>query len=130
MFDIEEISKYRTSDGMVFEDEEAAMDHEIELAIKEIKLNDLITKDKFGKEINLKELWWRISEVYYVEIKSIPALNFFTNASRGDLMVCPEKLGIYRYSDEKDEWVTPQEEIQWLSEKWEAYNKEIKFTVS
>ena len=131
MFSIEEIFKFRTSDGMEFEDNDEAMAHEIELATKDIRPEDLIVKDRFGREIELKELWWRVDMVFYVEVHSETALDFFNEASRAEgLSVLEQGLGIYRYDEDTDSWTTPQEDVQKLWEQWSAYNEEIKFTVS
>lgn len=131
MIGIEEISKYRTSDGMEFEDDNEAMVHEIELATKDIQPEDLIVKDKFGSEIELKELWWRVDSVFYVEVHSETALDFFNEASHAEgLPALEQGLGIYRYDDCSDFWTTPQEDAQKLWEQWSTYNEEIKFTVS
>lgn len=131
MFGIEEISKYRTSDGMEFEDDETAMVHEIELTTKNIQPSDLIVKDRFGNDIELKELWWRIDTAFYVEVHSEAALDFFNEASRAEGMVPLEQgLGFYRYDECSDFWTTPQEDAQKLWEQWSTYNEEIKFTVS
>ena len=131
MIGIEEISKFRTSDGMEFEDDDEAMVHEIELATKDIRPEDLIVKDKFGHEIELKELWWRVDSVFYVEVHSEIALDFFNEASHAEGMAPLEQgLGIYRYDECSDFWTTPQEDAQKLWEQWATYNEEIKFTVS
>lgn len=131
MIGIEEISKYRTSDGMEFEDDNEAMVHEIELATKDIRPEDLIVKDKFGREIELKELWWRVDSVFYVEVHSETALDFFNEASHAEGVPPLEQgLGIYRYDDCSDYWTTPQEDAQRLWEQWSTYNEELKFTVS
>jgi hypothetical protein len=131
MIGIEEISKYRTSDGVEFTYEEDAMNHEIELAIKNIQPGDIIMKDRFGQEIELKDLWWKISGVYYVEIKSEAALDFFNEASHAEGMLPLEQgLGIYRYDECSDLWTTPQDDVQKLWEQWSTYNEELKFTVS
>ena len=131
MIGIEEISKFRTSDGMEFEDDDEAMVHEIELATKDIRPEDLIVKDKFGHEIELKELWWRVGAAFYVEVHTETALDFFNEASHAEGMAPLEQgLGIYRYDECSDFWTTPQEDAQKLWEQWATYNEEIKFTVS
>lgn len=131
MIGVEEISKYRTSDGMEFEDNDAAMVHEIELATKSIQPNDLIVKDGFGREIELKELWWRVGAAYYVEAHNEAALDFFNEASRAEGMLPLEQgLGIYRYDECSDRWITPQEDAQRLLEQWSTFNKKLKFIVS
>ena len=131
MIGIEEISKYKTSDGMEFEDEDAAMVHEIELATRDIRPEDLIVKDKFGQEIELKELWWRVDAAFYVEVRTETALDFFNEASCAEGMVPLEQgLGIYRYDECSDFWTTPRDDAQRLWEQWSTYNEELKFTVS
>jgi hypothetical protein len=131
MIGIEEISKFRTSDGMEFEDDDVAMAHEIELATKDIQPEDLIVKDKFGREIELKELWWRVDSAFYVEVRTEIALDFFNEASAAEgVMLLEQGLGIYRYDEYSDSWTTPQDDAQKLWEQWSTYNEEIKFTVS
>ena len=131
MIGIEEISKFRTSDGMEFEDDNEAMVHEIELATKDIQPEDLIVKDRFGYEIELKELWWRVDAAFYVEVRTETALDFFNEASSAEGIVPLEQgLGIYRYDEHFDFWTTPQDDAQKLWEQWSTYNEELKFTVS
>ena len=131
MIGIEEISKFRTSDGMEFEDEDAAMIHEIELATKDIHSEDLIVKDRYGNEIELKELWWRVDSAFYVEARSEIALDFFNEASCAEgTLPLEQGLGIYRYDEHFDLWTTPQDDAQKLWEQWSIYNEELKFTVS
>ena len=131
MIGIEEISKFRTSDGMEFEDDNEAMVYEIELATKDIQPEDLIVKDRFGYEIELKELWWRVDAAFYVEVRTETALDFFNEASSAEGIVPLEQgLGIYRYDEHFDFWTTPQDDAQKLWEQWSTYNEELKFTVS
>ena len=104
MIGIEEISKFRTSDGMEFED---------------------------GDEIELRELWWRVGSAFYVEVRTETALDFFNEASCAEGVILLEQgLGIYRYDECSDLWTTPQEDAQKLWEQWATYNEKIKFTVS
>lgn len=131
MLGIEEITKWQTSDGREFDDDEAAMDHEIELATRKIEPGDLIVKDKFGEIIEVLDLWWDIGGAYYVEVHSETALNFFNEASdAAKLLPLENGLGIYRYDERKNRWATPQEEIQEIWELWSVYNEELKFTIS
>ena len=131
MIGIEEISKFRTSDGMEFEDSDEAMAHEIELATKDIRPEDLIVKGRYGDEIKLEELWWRCSEAFYVEVHTEIALDFFNEASRAEgSLILEQGLGFYRYDDYSDCWTTPLEAAQKLWEQWSPYNEKIKFTVS
>lgn len=128
MLGIEEISKYRTSDGMEFEDEDDAMGHEVELATKDIHPNDLIVKDRFGNEIKMEGLWWNVDMAHYVEVNSEAALDFFNEASRAENQPPLEQgLGIYRYDECSDCWVTPQEDAQKLGEQWSTFNEKLKF---
>jgi hypothetical protein len=131
MIGIEEISKFITSDGMEFEDYDDALVHEIELVTKDIRPEDLIVKDKFGDKIELKELWWKVDEAFYVEVRTETALDFFNEASRAQGVILLEQgFGIYRYDESSDFWTTPIEDVQKLWEQWSTYNEEIKFTVS
>lgn len=129
MFNIEEISKFRTSDGMEFEDEDAARIHEIELATKDIRPKDLIVKDRFGRDIELKDLWWRVDRAFYVEAHSETALNFFNEISLANgILPLGQGLGIYRYDEDSDYWTTPRDDMQKLWEQWETYSDKINFT--
>lgn len=131
MIGIEEISKFITSDGVEFEDYDNALVHEIELIIKDIRPEDFIVKDRLGCKIELKELWWKVDEAFYVEVRTETALDFFNEASRAEGMVpLGQELGIYRYDERSDSWITPQDDVQKLRKQWSTYNEEIKFTVS
>ena len=131
MISIQEISKFITSDEMEFEDYDEAIVHEIELVTKDIQPEDLIVKDGFGCKIELKKLWWRVDEAFYVEVRTESALDFFNEASRAQSVnLLGQGLGIYRYDEHSDSWVTPRDDVQKLWEQWSTYNEKIKFTVS
>lgn len=131
MLAVEEITKYRTSNGMEFEEEEEAITHEIEFVVKEIDPCDIILKNRFGEIIELTNLWRSISSAYYVEVKTAAALDFFNEASAAEgLAPLEDGLGIYRYKEEDDRWTTPRDDAQRLWEQWSTYNEDIKFTVS
>ena len=131
MIGIEEITKYKTSDGMEFEEEEEeAITHEIALAIKQVNSNDIVVKDRVGETIDLTNFWRSISSAYYVEVKSEAALDFFNEASRTEGIVGLPFQGIFRYDEMSDEWVTPYNDVQEVCERWKIFNHNINFSVT
>lgn len=130
MLGVEEITKYRASDGTEFEEEEKAFAYEIGLVTKKINPEDIIVKNRFGNILYLKDLWWTIDSAFYAEIKSEVALDFFNEASESMGTQTLESIGTYRYCEVRDKWISIQEDFQEFLQEWKIYNKNINFTLS
>ena len=122
--------KYRTSDGIEFEVEEDALAHEAELMIENISAEDLIVKTRFGKRIALEDIYFSISSAFYVKVKTDAALNFFNDASEAEGLEGLPHVGIFRYDEHSDKWVTPQDDAQEIWERWQIFDEDINFTVT
>jgi hypothetical protein len=129
MIEIIEITKYRTSDGIEFEEESEAMDHELRLALKEIDPLDLVVKNRFGVTLSAENIWYTVSSAYYVKVASEAALRFFNDASEAEGLEGLPHMGIFRYDDRSDKWVTPQDDAQEMWERWQVFDN-INFTVT
>ena len=130
MIEIIEITKYRTSDGMEFEEEEEAMEHELQLGLKTIKPHDLVAKKRSGTTLNIEDIWYSVSSVYYVKVTSEAALKFFNDASEAEGLEGLPHMGIFRYEEYSDKWVTPQDDIQEIQKRWEIFDEDINFTTT
>ena len=129
MIEIVEIVKYRTSDGIEFEVEEDALAHEAELMIDGISAEDLIVKNRFGKQIELGDVYFSISSAYYVEAKTDVALKFFNDASKAEGLEGLPHAGIFRYDEYTDKWISPQDDVSEIQDRWKVFNKDINFMV-
>ena len=130
MFEVIEITKYRTSDGIEFEEEEEAMDHELQLALRTIEPHDLVVKKRSGTTLTIEDIWYTVSSAYYVKATSEAALKFFNDASEAEGLEGLPHVGIFRYDEPSDKWVTPQDDAQEIRERWEIFNEDINFTVT
>ena len=130
MIEVIEITKYRTSDGLEFYEEEDALAHEAELMIENISAEELIVKNRLGKRIVLEDIYFSISSAFYVEVKTDAALKFFNDASEAEGLKGLPHMGVFRYEEYSDKWVTPQDDVQEIRERWEIFDKDINFTVT
>lgn len=130
MIELIEIVKYRTSDGIEFEEEGEAMEHELQLALRTIKPHDLVVKNRLGDTLATEDIWYRVSSAYYVKATSEAALKFFNDASEAEGLEGLPHVGVFRYDEHSDKWVTPQDDAQEIQERWEIFDEDINFTVT
>ena len=122
MIRITEITKYRTSDGIEFEEEDEAMEHELQLATKKFEPHNLVVKNRFGVTIATEDIWYSISSAYYVKVTSEAALKFFNDASEAEGLEGLPCMGVFRYDECSDKWVTPQDDAQEIRERWKIFD--------
>ena len=130
MIEIIEIIKYRTSDGIEFDNEEEARKHELQLALRAFGPHDLVVKNRLGEIIETQDIWSSVGSAYYVEALSTAALKFFNDASEAEGLEGLPHVGIFRYNECSDKWVTPQDDAQEIRERWEIFDEDINFTVT
>lgn len=130
MIELIEIIKYRTSDGIEFEEESEAMEHELQLALSTIEPHDLVVKNRLGDTLATEDIWYRVSSAYYVKATSEAALKFFNDASEAEGLEGLPHVGIFRYEEHSDKWVTPQDDAQEIWERWQIFDEDINFTVT
>lgn len=130
MIEIVEIVKYRTSDGIEFEEEEEALEHELQLVLRTIEPHDLVVKNRFGVTLAVDNVWYSVSSAYYVKVTSEAALKFFNDASYAEGLEGLPHVGVFRYDEASDKWVTPQDDTEEIRERWEIFNEDINFTVT
>ena len=128
MIEVIEITKYRTSDGIEFYEEEDALAHEAEFMIENISAEELIVKTRSGKQIELSDVYFSISSAYYVEVKTDAALKFFNDASEAEGLEGLPHAGIFRYDEYTDKWISPQDDVSEIQERWRIFNENINFT--
>ena len=130
MIELIEIIKYRTSDGIEFEEEGEAMEHELRLVLGTIEPHDLVVKNRLGDTLATEDIWYRVSSAYYVKATSEAALKFFNDASAAEDLEGLPHTGIFRYDEHSDKWVTPQDDAQEIWERWQIFDEDINFTVT
>ena len=130
MIEITEITKYLTSDGIEFEEEEEALKHELQLALKTFEPHDLVVKNRFGDTLVTENIWYTISSADYVKATSEAALKFFNDASEAEGLEGLPHMGVFRYDERSDKWVAPQDDVQEIYERWEVFDEGINFTVT
>ena len=130
MVEIVELVRYRTSDGIEFEEESEAMEHELQLAMRSIEPYDLEVQNHFGESLALNEIWYNIGSAYYAKVTSEEALNFFNDASKAEGLEGLPHVGVFRYDEIADKWVSPQDDIEKIAEVWQVFDENINFTVT
>ena len=130
MIEVIEITKYRTSDGIEFEEEEEAMEHELQLALRTIEPHDLVAKKRSGTTLAIEDIWYSVGSVHYVNATSEAALKFFNDASEAEGLEGLPHVGVFRYDEHFDKWVTPQDDAQEIQERWQIFDEDINFTVT
>lgn len=130
MIELIEIVKYRTSDGIEFEEEGEAMEHELQLALKTIEPHDLVVKNRLGATLVTEDIWYKVSSAYYVKATSEAAFKFFNDASEAEGLEGLPHTGVFRYDEQSDKWVTPQDDAQEIWERWQIFDEDINFTVT
>lgn len=127
MVEIVELVRYRTSDGIEFELEEEALEHELQLAMRGIEPYDLEVQNRFGESLALNEIWYNIGSAYYAKVTSEEALNFFNDASKAENVKGLPHMGVFRYDEVADEWVSPQDDAKKIAECWQVFDENINF---
>lgn len=129
MFEIDPITMYRTADGHTFEEYDDAVDYEIRCAAKEIMDDDLIVKDKKGRQIKFYNIYANCDEIFFFTAKTEKALNFLRECLDAQGVVnedFPEEVGTYRWDEDYECWTTVGEDLERFVEKWVNYGYEIR----
>lgn len=108
-----EITKYVCNDGTEFEFEVDALDYELKLFKKNTKI---LFYNKDGESINVKndDALENCYYMYIPENEDLEALEAICG------IIVPTESGLWHYDETYDEWVTPEQEIEKLKEKWKV----------
>lgn len=111
-----EITKYVCNDGTEFEFDVDALDYELKLFKKNTKI---LFYDKNGEPIDIKNDD-TLENCYYMYIPENEDLEALEALEAISEIVMPTESGLWRYDKTYDEWITPEQEIEELKEKWKV----------
>lgn len=121
MFEINEITYYKTQDGESFETYEEAEEHNKVLIEKENSLDELQIRvfNRDGELIPLSEIY-DYNNVWFLLTKTKCGAEFLENylyeEGCGDVAIKPDIL--YRYNEDGECWVSQDEELEELNSRW------------
>ena len=123
MLGIEEVIRYRTSDGCVFEDEAEATIHEIDLNLASFEgKNDLILRDDMNNPVSLHRGMQAFDEVFFVKCKTQEAVELVhLMAKQVEVDSIPDRPGTYRWDNDFEEWFELNEEFEELAREWKKF---------
>ena len=126
MFEINEITYYKTQDGESFETYEEAEEHNKTLIKKEVPFDEFSIYNKYGEPV-LAEHMDDYDYVWYIYAKTDNGARFlerFINehiSLEEDIKIEPKTF--YRYDDDEECWVSQKEELSRLNCNWEGLIK-------
>ena len=119
MFEIDEITRYKTQDGESFETYEEAEEHNKLLMEKEIPFDEFSMYDAYGVPVPVE----RMSDydyVWYIYAKTDNGARFLEcflseyTSLKEDIK--PKTL--YRYDDVEERWISQEEDLDRLNSCW------------
>ena len=121
MFEINEITYYKTQDGESFETYEEAEEHNKALIEKENSLDELQIRvfNRDGELISSSAMY-DYNNVWFLLAKTKRGAEFLENylyeQGCGDIVIKPDTL--YRYDEDGECWVSQDEELEELNSRW------------
>ena len=121
MFEINEITCYKTQDGESFETYEEAEEHNKALIEKENPLDELQIRvfNRDGELISSSAMY-DYNNVWFFLTKTKRGAEFLENylyeQGCGDIVINPGIL--YRYDEDSECWVSQDEELEELNSRW------------
>ena len=121
MFEIDEITYYKTRDGEVFKTYAEADEHNKALIEKENPLDELQIHvfNRDGELISLPAMY-DYNNVWFLLTKTKRGAEFLENylyeQGCGDIVIKPDTL--YRYDEDGECWVSQDEELEELNSRW------------
>lgn len=126
-YEVMEIIMYRTTDGKTFEDEEKAQAHQDELILAQVDPSTIIAKNRWGESLSPADILDQLDSIFFLEITTDEALDFFQTISNNRGVVAPSSVGFWRWAEEYDEWISPEEDLEKLQENWSFYTDKVEF---
>ena len=121
MFEIDEITYYKTQDGEFFKTYEEAEEHNKALIEKENPLDELQIRvfNRDGELISSSAMY-DYNNVWFLLTKTKRGAEFLENylyeQGCGDIVINPGIL--YRYDEDSECWVSQDEELEELNSRW------------
>ena len=121
MFEIDEITYYKTRDGEVFKTYAEAEEHNKLLMKKEIPYNEISIFNKDGDWIpvdsifNYDNVWF-----FYADTDNGARFleSYFENQGVGIVKIKPKEL--YRYDEDSECWISQEEDLEELDSRWKG----------
>ena len=121
MFEIDEITYYKTQDGESFETYEEAEEHNKTLIDKAVPVDEISMFDIYGKTVPV-ELMLNYNFVYYVCAYTDNGARFLEHFISENISLEEEiKIELntlYRYSDEEERWISQEEDLDDFNSHW------------
>ena len=123
MFEINEITYYKTQDGESFETYEEAEEHNKALIEKENSLDELQIRvfNRDGELIPSSAIY-DYDNVWFLLTKTKCGAEFLENylyeQGCGDVAIKPDIL--YRYDEDNECWISQEEDLEELDSRWKG----------
>ena len=123
MFEINEITYYKTQDGESFETYEEAEEHNKALIEKENSLDELQIRvfNRDGELIPSSAIY-DYDNIWFLLTKTKRGAEFLENylyeEGCGDVAIEPDIL--YRYDEDNECWVSQEEDLEELDSRWKG----------
>ena len=119
MFEIDEITRYKTQDGESFETYEEAEEHNKLLMEKEIPFDEFSMYDAYGVPVPVE----RMSDydyVWYIYAKTDNGARFLERflSEYTSLKEDIKPKTLYRYDDVEERWISQEEDLDRLNSCW------------
>lgn len=121
MFEINEITYYKTQDGESFKTYEEAEEHNKTLIEKAVPVDEISMFDIYGKPIPAEHML-NYDFVYYVCAYTDNGAKFLERfisehiSLEEDIKI--ELNTLYRYSDEEERWISQEEDLDDFNSHW------------
>lgn len=117
---------YVTSDGKEFDSRKLAEEYDKELK----RLSGFYAADMYQETVLVCDVREKLHEIYYVELLSNEAFDFYEKLCDENCVKCPVSLGVWRYDSFYNEWCSLDDEIKEFLEGWDNAVKRLnlKFT--
>lgn len=117
---------YVTSDGKEFDSRERAEKYDKELK----KLSGFYAANMYQESVLICDVRKKFREIYYVELLSNEAFDFYKKFCDENYIKCPESLGIWKYDPFLNEWYSLDDEIKKFLEGWENAVKHLNLKIT
>lgn len=105
---------YEAFDGEVFADKEECLTYEKGL----IEEKDLTFYNWYQHEMILDDVIIRKQPVYYINCKNPEGVAYLQKLQEDIGWYFPSCAGLFRWDDDEEKWVTPEDDIQKLNDRW------------
>lgn len=117
---------YVASDGKEFDSRDLAEKYDKELK----RLPGFYAADMYQETVLVCDVREKLQEIYYVELLSNDAFDFYEKLCDENSVKCPESLGVWKYDPFHNEWYSLDDEIKEFLEGWENTVKHLNLKIT